>query len=405
MAGLAIYTNSYPYGNAETFLESETACLSHHFEKIYIIPFSGNGEMRFVPGNVRVLSPIQDKKWSILKMYLTGLSHFYIIHQIPELKKGLSGFSFLKSFKYLGYALLTKRRLLGIFPDKSLIHYSYWLNFSAFALTLLKKEGRIKTVISRAHGFDLYEERGEKSLAFIKGATLKNLDKIFLISNHGRNYLLNKFPDFSDKYFLSRLGTSDPEFTNPSPGNSGLTLVSCSAINPNKRINLILESLILFSTRFPSVNVSWYHLGSGSDIIKYVEKADKALQNSSVRCFLPGQLTHPEIIKFYKSIPVDLFLTVSESEGIPVTIMEAQSFGIPAIATAVGGVPEIVNDANGFLLSVNPTPDEITRAIYDVFINKVKWEKKRKLSRKNWEENFNAEENYNAFAIELLSLV
>ena len=86
-------------------------------------------------------------------------------------------------------------------------------------------------------------------------------------------------------------------------------------------------------------------------------------------------------------MPVDLFLNVSEYEGVPVSVMEAQSFGIPVIATAVGGTPEIVNEENGFLLPENPSQDEIASAIYDVVTNKEKWEKKRMLSRKNWEES------------------
>lgn len=140
-------------------------------------------------------------------------------------------------------------------------------------------------------------------------------------------------------------------------------------------------------------------------MVGYVEKADSSLKNSSVRCFLPGQLAPPEIFNFYKSMPVDLFLTVSANEGIPVSIMEAQSFGIPVIATAVGGIPEIVNNINGLLLSANPSPLEIAEAIFKAFSEKEIWGKKRMYSRRNWEENYNAEKNYNAFAAELLSLV
>ncbi|NCO54621.1 MAG: glycosyltransferase, partial [Bacteroidetes bacterium] len=47
---------------------------------------------------------------------------------------------------------------------------------------------------------------------------------------------------------------------------------------------------------------------------------------------------------------VDLFINVSESEGIPVSIMEALSAGIPVIATNVGGTNEIVNNDVGFLI-------------------------------------------------------
>ncbi len=41
------------------------------------------------------------------------------------------------------------------------------------------------------------------------------------------------------------------------------------------------------------------------------------------------------------------------------------SFGIPAIATDVGGTNEIVNSKNGFLLSSNPKPEEVARVIHD----------------------------------------
>jgi hypothetical protein len=210
MSTLTIYSSNFPYGQAETFLGTEISILSLHFEKIYIIPFQSAGEIRSVPGNVIVLSPVQNNKWPSFRMYFAGFLYCSLILKIPELKKELKRISIFKALKYLGYAILTKKRLLKLIPSESSVHYSYWLNFSAFSLALLKREGRIKILISRAHGFDLYEERGEKSLTFIKAATLKNLDRLFLISDHGRNYIFEKFPEFSDRYYLSRLGTSDP---------------------------------------------------------------------------------------------------------------------------------------------------------------------------------------------------
>jgi glycosyltransferase involved in cell wall biosynthesis len=47
----------------------------------------------------------------------------------------------------------------------------------------------------------------------------------------------------------------------------------------------------------------------------------------------------------------DIFVLLSDYEGLPMTIIEAMSFGKPIISSNVGGVSEIVHDGeNGYLL-------------------------------------------------------
>ena len=101
---------------------------------------------------------------------------------------------------------------------------------------------------------------------------------------------------------------------------------------------------------------------------------------------------------FYRNNPVDLFANVSESEGTPVSIMEAISCGMPVLATAVGGNPEIVSEQNGKLLSPNPTPDEIAASIFSILDNPDLAAEKRTGSRRVWHEKYNADSNFQAFA-------
>lgn len=59
---------------------------------------------------------------------------------------------------------------------------------------------------------------------------------------------------------------------------------------------------------------------------------------------------------YYQAL--DLLVLPSHSEGLPNTVLEAMSYGIPVLATAVGGVPEIIDKGNGVLVPPND-PDAL----------------------------------------------
>ena len=85
-----------------------------------------------------------------------------------------------------------------------------------------------------------------------------------------------------------------------------------------------------------------------------------------------------------------MFLNASVSEGTPVSVMEAISCGIPVIATAVGGNPEIVSEVNGLVVSPDPTPGEIAAAMIGLIDAPEAAAAKRQGSRRVWESRYNA---------------
>ena len=59
---------------------------------------------------------------------------------------------------------------------------------------------------------------------------------------------------------------------------------------------------------------------------------------------------------------MDLFILPSQTEGLPITILEAMAAGRPVIATAVGGIPEVVRDGETGILIHSRDPEELAGA-------------------------------------------
>ena len=92
-------------------------------------------------------------------------------------------------------------------------------------------------------------------------------------------------------------------------------------------------------------------------------------------------------------------MSVSSTEGVPVSIMEAASFGIPILATEVGGTGELVIDG----LDGRLVPSEVTeRTLAEelrafVRMDAAAYEALREGARRHWEESFCAETNFQRF--------
>ncbi|MFT5244733.1 MAG: glycosyltransferase involved in cell wall biosynthesis, partial [Psychroserpens sp.] len=235
--------------------------------------------------------------------------------------------------------------------------YSYWCNHWMLRLSLLKKAGLIKSLVCRVHGFDLYSERHKVGFIPHQAAMLKSADHVFVISQHGKTYLTNKFALKNIK--LSKLGVPDHGL-GPIPNQlETIQIVSCSNLIAVKQVHLIIDAL-----RQVKRNVVWRHFGGGFLSVELKKLAAKLPENITV--IWMGQTSNKNILSFYKNHPVHLFLNVSQSEGLPVSIMEAMSFGIPVAAPSVGGIPEIVNDSNGYDLGIEKIEEILATYIQDM---------------------------------------
>lgn len=271
-------------------------------------------------------------------------------------------------FAYISELRLTSVRAWmaeqGRQTENTLI-YSYWMYETAYVASRLKTMYPNCSFITRCHGYDLYEERHPNGYLPFRNLILRNADMICPISENGKEYLQKLYGrEIENKIQIARLGTiRKAEIPEKQEKEDRVVLVSCSNLVDVKRVHLIINALMNCHK-----NVHWYHFGDG-ELREKLETQAKALPDHVEYTFM-GYRANEDVQRFYADHYIDAFINVSQSEGIPVSVMEAESYGIPIIATDVGGTSEIVhNGENGVLLNVEFSDEELLTAIDEVVEN------------------------------------
>lgn len=284
---------------------------------------------------------------------------------------------------------------LGIQEDDNIVFYSYRFGVATFASIELKKFYKNSIVVSRGHGQDIFEFRNPYEYLPYRIPMLDRVDSLVFISDDGIEYMRNKYPTYASKFVVSKLGTADIDI-NHNLGRRPFVIWTCSRIVPIKRLHLLAEALSQIT-----FDVKWVHFGEGNDpaYVALVEDLTKKCP-PNVEVDFRGFIDNQELRQIYVNEPSTIFLNVSSSEGLPVSIMEACSVGLPIVATNVGGTKEIVkNGINGFLLKSDFKMDELVEVLTRVYeMSDEAYLEMTKSSRKIWENSFSSCNNYGQFA-------
>ena len=393
---LYLFTEKFPYGKHETFLENELPFLSEKFEQIIIISLYKQNDLRKMPHNVDIWQAIlafnpKNKKKLLLSgifnfsPFLFAIKEFFYKKVYSDKNRIWNFFTSLLMFRAIFANKKLWQRLFNEIKEEDKLYF-YWGDKSALIIPFLKKNIENKIYV-RFHGSDLYEKA--KGYIPFRKYLLPEIDRLIPISENGKDYLMDNYSYVdSKKIFVSRLGVFDNGLNANKKDGKVFHLLSCSNVIPLKRIHLIIEALRLIDFK-----IRWTHIGTGK-LYDEITNTVKLLP-ANVNVNLLGLLCNREVLDYYRQNHIDLFINVSESEGVPVSIMEALSFGVPTIATNVGGTSEIVDNNVGKLLDVNVSAQEIANSIKlfattDPFLF-------RKNARDRWNERSNAEKNYREF--------
>lgn len=86
---------------------------------------------------------------------------------------------------------------------------------------------------------------------------------------------------------------------------------------------------------------------------------------------------------------LDMFILPSLTEGTPMALLEAMSYGIPVVATSVGGIPLVINNRKNGLLVSPSNSSEIVNAAMELINDKHLREKVSKGAKNSVQERYN----------------
>lgn len=228
----------------------------------------------------------------------------------------------------------------------------------------------IPIIVFTAHGWAFNEDRSTLARFFVKlfsWLTVVLAHKTIAVGDAVRNDT-NKWPLVRHKITTIRNGLSAPTFKARDEARTHLTNLAntetsrdafitgtIAELHQNKGLTYAIRAFAQIAPSNP--HVFYFIIGDGEE----KEKLQILIKQHDLerQVYLLGFL--PDAAQYLSAF--DCFLLPSVKEGLPYVILEAGLASLPVITTAIGGIPEIIDDTKTGLLVPSRDVDAFARAI------------------------------------------
>lgn len=188
-----------------------------------------------------------------------------------------------------------------------------------------------------------------------------------------------------NKITLIKNGVNIPERFTGFPEGNEINLLTITRNDPVKNPALLIPIVKELTGLLPNHRVKLSIVGHGFEDGGLASMFDAAglSQNYTLLPPLP-ELTDVFLSSF-------CYLSTSKMEGLPLSVLEAQSYGLPCVVSDVPGNADIVtNTVNGYLFRTE-NPEDAARAIADLAGNRELWELLSENSKSYIKQNFSVQ--------------
>jgi glycosyltransferase involved in cell wall biosynthesis len=256
------------------------------------------------------------------------------------------------------WACLAGVHLAGIMTADGIDHiHAPWANGPATAAWVASRLSGIPFSFSgRAH--DLYPPDGALQEKMAAASFVRTNTRI------NRQYLAALCPHLAGKVVNVYNGVSlAPAPGRRPPGRPPFHLLALGRLVPKKGFSVLLAACRALTAQ--GVDFRLTLAGDGPERGKLREIIDRGGLVYRVR--LPGAVPHREVARLMAAADLlvmpSLIAPSGDRDGIPNVILEALVCGVPVVASAVSGIPEVIQDGDTGWLTVPGDAEALARVL------------------------------------------
>ena len=222
----------------------------------------------------------------------------------------------------------------------------------------------------------------------VRSFSIKKSDIVVTPSKHLKNFILNL--GFKNKIEIINNGVFIPEENTNIFTNDQINITIVSRLVSHKNIKKIIRAISDLNDPLIYLNI----IGDGPEL-NQLQKISLESNNKDNNIF-HGKLNRDDINHIF--LKSDIYIQASNYEGLPHSLLEAMSYGIPVLCTPVGECKEILgNEDRGYILDLPVSKNNIKSKISEIIGEKNIANKKGERGKDFINEKYNLTNSFNLY--------
>ena len=222
----------------------------------------------------------------------------------------------------------------------------------------------------------------------VRSFSIKKSDIVVTPSKHLKNFILNL--GFKNKIEIINNGVFIPEENTNIFTNDQINITIVSRLVSHKNIKKIIRAISDLNNPLIYLNI----IGDGPEL-NQLQKISLESNNKDNIIF-HGKLNRDDINHIF--LKSDIYIQASNYEGLPHSLLEAMSYGIPVLCTPVGECKEILgNEDRGYILDLPVSKNNIKSKISEIIGEKNIANKKGERGKDFINEKYNLTNSFNLY--------